>query len=384
MSNQWEETKKIAKKVKDNNPNTLVVVGGVYATVEPKKTLQDENIDIAVIGEGEKAMFKIVSEEKTEGVVFGESVRNLDDLPLPARHLINMNWYLKRDRIVISEWCRATHLLTSRGCSHECIYCINSKHVMFSRKVRFHSAEYVEKEVSQLVDDYNIEGMCFYDDNFLLDKKRLLDICNKIKPFNLKWMCQSRVDTVTKDILKAMKRSGCVIVSIGVESGSQKVLNVLQKRARIEDTIKAFDLCRELGIKTSASIMIGCPEENMGDILLTDRLLNKIKPDFTQIWYATPYHGTVLYDMAQENGWIKSSDLAGEEPQITPQMEINFTLEELKFIRKDLMRKYGSLNKTVRSYLKNPYFIYDMLRLILKNPFLLRNDVEIQGWRRFL
>lgn len=370
MSNQFRKTKEIARRVKEANPDTTVVVGGVHPTVATEEVQLDPNIDVVVVGEGEKAMLSIVRNNVKEGVVHGEQVGNLDDIPFPARHLVNMNWYTKRDSIVVTKWCKATSVITSRGCPFQCCFCINSKYEMFGKTVRFNSAKYVEEEVGELVSRYGVEGIYFADDAFTANSERLKEICKRIRHFGLKWNCMSRVNTLNKSSLESMKDSGCASVGFGIESGSQKVLDALNKKARVQDAIKIFDLCREVGIKTWASIIIGNPEETVDDLRMTDKLLERLKPDSVGVYYLTPFPGTAIHDLALENNWLvrEDSDWIIEEPQ----MEINFTLRGLEGIGNGLMRKYSNGLGLMRGYLENPYYLYDLLkRLLTKSSSLL-------------
>jgi len=231
----------------------------------------------------------------------------------------------------------------------------------------------VEKEVEQLVSDYKIEGVHFPDDNFLSWKKRAIEICQKIKRFDLIWDCESRVDTLDRELILKMKSAGCDSIGFGVESGSPKVLRALDKRAEIEQVIKAFDLCHENKIKTLAQIIVGSPEETLEDIALTEKLLDRIKPDYVQLSYMTPYEGTVVYDMAVEKGWIRKTNMLADEPQV----EINFRFEELEEIGNRLIRKHNPFFRKIRPYLSR-YFVYDMLRLLGKKPSLLFHGTR--GW----
>jgi anaerobic magnesium-protoporphyrin IX monomethyl ester cyclase len=366
MSSQFERAREIAKSIKTKSPGTITVVGGVHPTVAAEEACSDPNIDVAIVGEGEKAFLKVVKERIKKGVIIGEPVETLDKLPIPARHLVNMNWYLRRGGIVFPEWIRATSVITSRGCPNSCHFCINSKHAMFGRRVRYQSAEYVENEVEELYSKYRTEGIFFVDDNFVQNRKRLVGICKRIKKFNLKWTCLSRVDTINKQVLEVMRESGCVTVGFGVESGSQKVLDCLNKNVKVEKVAKAFDLCHNVGVKTWATIIIGSPKERKQDIELTDRLLQRIKPDYLEIFYLTPYKGTILYDKAIEEGWVikENANWLNNEPQVA----INFTLEELAEIRRDLLNKYNPKWRWLRSNLKNPYFIYDAITRIITEP----------------
>ncbi len=372
MSNQFSKVKQIAREVKEQKPDTIIVAGGVHPTVATDEVISEPDIDIAVVGEGERAMLRIIEEGIQKGVVQGEMFQNLDCLPFPARHLIDMDWYLKHDTVVPFLWSRATTIMTSLGCPFACNFCINSKYKMFGAKVRYHSQEYVESEIRELISTYkNLEGLHLVDDTFTLNEKRVLAICRVLKKFDLRWFAQARVGTLNHSMLSSMERSGCVGLGFGVESGSERVLRALNKSIRVEDTIKTFDMCKEVGIKTFANVIIGSPEEEREDIELTDKLLGRIQPDFTGVWHLTPYQGTVIYDQAMQNGWIRGSSLTCDEPQ----MEINFTLEELEEIRKDLMSKHNPFSKKIRPYLSSR-FVYDMILLFLKKPSLVTKGVK--------
>ena len=372
MSSQWNRAKEIAQFVKMHNPNATVVVGGVHPTVAADAVSKEKNVDIVVVGFGEKAMLKIVKNGVRDGIIYGDSFANLDDRPFPARHLVDMKKYTARDSIVHFHWLRATSVITSLGCANACIYCSNSKRAIFGKVVQYNSSDYVEHEIEQLVSNYKIEGVYFQDDNFLSWKKRAIHICKKIERFDLTWMCESRVDTLDEEMLKCMKSAGCDGVGFGVESGSPKVLQGLNKRADIGQTIKAFDLCKKYKMKTLAQMIIGSPDETQEDIALTEKLLDRIKPDYVQFSFLTPYEGTVLYDMAVEKGWLRAdANMITDDPQI----EINFSLEELAEIGKRLKRKYNPFFKSVKPYL-NGYFIYDMLKLLWKEPSLITRGMH--------
>jgi len=174
MTTQFGKASEIARKVKAENPETVTIMGGVHPTVAQCDASSDPNVDVVVVGEGEKTLLKIVREKITEGTVQGERIENIDEIPMPARHLLDMGWYTKRDGIVIPEWLKATSVITSRGCQFHCNYCINSKREMFGNRVRYHSAGYVTREVEHLTSEYGIEGVFFTDDNFTSNRNRLI------------------------------------------------------------------------------------------------------------------------------------------------------------------------------------------------------------------
>jgi radical SAM superfamily enzyme YgiQ (UPF0313 family) len=243
---------------------------------------------------------------------------------------------------------------------------------MFGKTVHYHSLSYVEAEVEQLVSKYRVKGLYFYDDNFSTWKERAMEICKRISRFDLKWLCQSRGDALDMQLLVALKDAGCSGISFGVESGSPSVLSALNKRLDLQKTVEAFEMCRQTGIKTLANIIIGSPTETVEDIMLTDKLLEKIKPDYVDVWYLTAHRGTVLYDMASEQGWFREdASFRVDEPQVM----INFSLHQLEEIRKGLLHKHRPFLRSLKPYL-NGYFVYDMLRLLIRKPSLLLKGVD--------
>jgi len=139
---------------------------------------------------------------------------------------------------------------------------------IFGRKTRFRSAKNVVDELSLLKDKYKIDGFFILDDTFTINKVYVLNICEELKPrkIDLIWGCETRPNLVNKDLLAEMEKAGCIQIDFGVESGSQKVLDNLQKDITPSQSIKAFSICRELGIRTFANFMINNPEETWEDI----------------------------------------------------------------------------------------------------------------------
>jgi radical SAM superfamily enzyme YgiQ (UPF0313 family) len=170
-------------------------------------------------------------------------IENLDELPLPARHLLDMDWYLTPPGLVRGAFLWGTlGILASRGCPYSCIFCgSNNK---FGRKVRRRSVENVVGEIEQLIQRYSMDGYFFYDGTFTLDIKYVMSFCEALKgrKINLKWGCQVRVNTVSEEMIKAMKETGCIQVDIGMESGSERILKSLKKGTTPEMIQWAFDM----------------------------------------------------------------------------------------------------------------------------------------------
>jgi radical SAM superfamily enzyme YgiQ (UPF0313 family) len=182
---------------------------------------------------------------------------------------------------------------------------------MFGRKYRTRSPKNIADELELLEEEFSAEEVAFCDDLFTLDQTRVLKLCREIKERNLKlrWTCGTRVDMVTKDLLRTMKEAGCTGVWFGVESGSQRLLNDMHKGISVDQTIKAFKWAREVGLRTLAQVIIGFPGEDRETAWETIRLVEKISPDEVGFYnVATPFPGTPLYDQVVENGWLRVTD----------------------------------------------------------------------------
>jgi anaerobic magnesium-protoporphyrin IX monomethyl ester cyclase len=389
--------KRIAFLLKENLPKTTLVCGGVHVTALPYDSLNELNADYAVVGEGEYTMRDLCnllesgsSINEIPGLIFkqGENIvknpcrkliENLDEIPFPSRHLLNFEWYLSPPGPIRGIWLkRATQIITSRGCPYRCIYC--GSNLIFGRKVRRRSVGNVISEIKFLIKTYNIDGLWFVDDTFTLDKEWVLDFCKNLRQnqIKLKWGCQTRVNVLSEELLLEMKKAGCMQLDIGVESGSEKILSVLQKGTTPEQIEKAFSLTRKVGLRTLASFMIGNPEEDLEDINKTLSLAKKIKANYTIFFFTTPFPGTELNELAINNKWIKDFDYSNWMIKQTevPIMEINFKKEELSNIRSNLQNQF--LFRNYASIMQLSY-IGNFLLLVLKYP-----KGVIQGFKKFV
>ncbi len=270
----------ITKLVKELGIPTIL--GGVHPTVMPREVLRDESVDFIVIGEGEETTKELVknldSPHKVKGIGYKEDgklkftkprplIKNLDSMPFPARHLLPQRWYFAPPRLR-GVWTNSlATVMASRGCPYRCIFC--SSHLMFGRKTRRRSIENILEELEQLRRDFNIDSVWFADDTFTLDSEWTISFCDRLKSKewgDFVWGCQARVNTVNREMLKAMKEAGCVQIDYGVESGSEKVLKILQKDITPDQVIRAFKITKEVGIQRFASFILGTPGEKMEDI----------------------------------------------------------------------------------------------------------------------
>lgn len=287
----------------------LTVMGGVHASVLPHEALQ--HADIVVQGEGEKAMYKIIKENIKEGIVRGVYIKNLSEVPHPSRHLMDMEFYVRtRDRMVgthlhfVKPKTRVCAIISQRGCPYSCIFCHNS---WKGTPVRFHSTKFILEEMQKVIDKYKVKAIFFMDDDFLANKKRMLELVSSIKKekIDIPWGCQTRVLGLNSGFLKKIKEAGCQQLTFGLESGSQKILSILKNNtSTIEQNKNAINLCKQAGMLACGSFMIGSPSETLKDIRLTQKFILENNLDGVGVHTTTAFPGTKLWDIAKEKNLI--------------------------------------------------------------------------------
>lgn len=312
-----------AKAVKEVLPYCKVVVGGWQPTYMPDSLLQYPEIDYLVMGEGEQAMVKLantLTERKKSaisnipGIAYMNKenivktnptfLQDLDQIPFPARHLLPMEIY---DRVI--PYLDASPVDTMnviRGCPFHCAYCETKK--LWGPTCRAFSAKRVVAEIEHLIQNFGSRGVYFVGDNFTINRKRTIRICNLIKEKNLdiKWVCDTRVDQVSRELLREMKSAGCQTIWFGVESGSARILEKLNKKITLEQISHAFKLCKEQGIQLACSFMVGIPGETVDDMNSTFKFARKLDPDWCQFNTYVAVPGSKLYDEIMENGLYES------------------------------------------------------------------------------
>jgi len=315
---------RIANSVKSIFRNHVpVVIGGPQVNVRCEKVLRYPEVDFVVYGEGEYTMLELceaIAKNKTKssirGLGFKEKgqtkinpprpfIDNLDDLPFPARHLVPMANYPRR-----GDWMKIApvdQVSTSRGCPFDCAFCSNN--YVWGRKYRYRSARNVLKEIAMLIRNFGTKGIYFREDVLTINRQRVVEICEGInrQGLHIKWECESRVDTVDRELLEKMRGSGCENIWFGVETGNQKTLDMLKKGITTEQTKNAFKWCNELGIKTGASIILGIPYETIEDMKKTIQFTTEINAYWVMLNIFTGIPTSKMYDEVVKNDWIDSN-----------------------------------------------------------------------------
>lgn len=334
---QYPQAFRILNILRSQNPTAHIVVGGAHPSAVPEKCLQD-GFDFVVVGEGELAMMRIVSHlEKGQllpKLVRAPAIQEIDTIPLPARHLINTHSYSYD-----IDGGQGTTLITSRGCPYACAFCSKDA---WQQGVRFHSVDYVITEIKHLIDVYGFKHFLFLDDTLTIHKKRLFELCQHMKSLGIKWRCYARSAT-TKELLQAMKDAGCVEVGVGVESGSQKILDMVNKKETVEQNTRFVEMCKDVGIIANVFIMIGLPGETYETVAETRRWMERVRPQKFGFNIFMPYAGTPIYnhperydihiyDVPDEKSWVKGRQ--GE-------YESYIATKELR--REEIVRLFGEL-----------------------------------------
>ena len=293
----------------------IVIVGGPLVMAMPERVLKETKADFLLYGDTENSLIKLMKylegKEKLEnikGVGYRKNnkiiinppdiTKDLDSLPLPDLESFEVETYVKY--IDLGLGVRTLNWYTSRGCPFNCQFCFHEKHW------RGQSAQKIVKDLKYIKTKYNIEGFYFLDDNFMCDINRINEFCKLVKPLNIKWGCEARVTSLNEDILKLMKASGCTLIRNGFESGSDRILKVMQKGLTVESIRNVVKLLIKVGIHVKGGFMFGVPTETKKDAKKTVKLIKwifKMSPS-ANIWtyFYTPRPGTAWYNLAVQKG----------------------------------------------------------------------------------
>jgi radical SAM superfamily enzyme YgiQ (UPF0313 family) len=335
----WQEVRKVIKEVQPDvvgitiktsklgsatmvanickmiSKDIVVVAGGAHCTALPEETLSVENIDFVVRGEGEFTFLELLEHlennkplESIDGLSYRKGsvvsnnknralIDNLDRLPVPDRDcLINFESY---DKEAFGD------IVTSRGCPFRCSYC--AAHLTWTRKMRYRSIENIVEEIKLIIATYGRRQFMFWDDSFTMEKKRIIKFCSILreKKIDIRWGCCTRFDLLDEEVLRAMKKSGCCNIELGVESGSPRILKLMEKDVTKEKIKSKVELLRKYRIYWSGFFMIGLPTEKPEDIRMTVDFMNELKPNYATFSIFTPLPGTELYEFSKKEGIIK-------------------------------------------------------------------------------
>lgn len=361
-----------------------IVFGNVHASLFPDDCIYlGSPVDFVVTGEGEETLTELLKIyraggdlKNVAGLYFldnGKPVRtqtrellDISNLPPVIFHKIDMEYYLRPRQILIRNLVLSgVDIFTGRGCPYFCDFCAaNSiyKAQGVIKRVRYQSMNNVFANIETLVKKYKIDGLYILDDTFTISEDRVLEFCERIRPLKIYWGADTRVNLITSKMLKAMKNSGCLQLDFGVETGSPEMLKKVSKGITVEQTINAFKICDEAGIRTLANILINLPGEEERHIKETKDLLKKIRPTVINVSILKPYPATPIFEENVKMGHLEYINalkkfLAGDLSIF------KLCKHELDF-KKISKKLAGYTNKDFRCILRD---LKVTLRLILKS-----------------
>lgn len=361
------------KKAKEICPNiTTVAKGAAFLTLGEKIVSEHNELDFGILGEAEDTLKDILDNKPKNnilGIYYKENdevkftgkrpfIEDLDSLPFPARHLVNNNIYRRPDNNKV----QAT-IKVSRGCPFHCFFCLATP--VSGAKVRRRSPENIVAEIRECVEKYNIKNFLFWSDIFNIDKDWTMKLCQAIIDSGLKitWSANTRADTADYEMAKMMYKSGCRLVSIGVESGSQYMLEKMGKKITLNDVRRTVKVFKKAKIRIYNYFVIGLPWETEETVEETIKFAIELNSDFISFYTATPLPGSRFYDYALEHN-LFDKETSFENAYYYPAVNThNLTRERVFELHKAAVKRF---------YLRPLY--------ILKMLFRIRSFEEVKNY----
>jgi radical SAM superfamily enzyme YgiQ (UPF0313 family) len=377
----------MASLIKSRNRDIHTAVFGTHVTVLAKPCLESfPDLDFVIRNEPELTARELVKVLQADGAlrdVLGLSFRDeaariihnpdrpfiedLDSLPFPAWHLLNLDRYrlpLKGKRYLI--------VSPLRGCPFLCTFCTSQTY--YGKKLRKRTVESVLKEIEHTIENFGIRDFLFWAETFVVDKDYVRNLCQAIiaRGLRITWTANSRVDTVDAQLLQLMAQAGCWMISYGIESGKQGVLDMACKGTKIDQAPEAVRYAKEAGIKTAGHFILGLPGDTEESINSTIGYAKQLGLDFAQFYCAVPFPGSSLYDQAMAQEWIPCLDFS--------LFHQGYAVIDLPTVSPDVV------NKLRRAAYGNFYLNWSrccsMLKLVNVNgiPGILRLLKDFRGW----
>lgn len=398
LTPMFDAVRSLVQSIKKSCPGIKIIVGGAHPSALPKRTMEElPEIDYLCFGEGEKTIVDVVKHLKgglslsdidglayrLNGQVCVNKSRsfetNLDLIPNPARHLLPMDKYsLTASRTKGSGSCPT--IIVARGCPFNCQYCSHQ----FGRTFRHRSAESIIEELKEIKTNYDVDQVNFEADTLTINKAFIMNLCEKIiqEGIDIRWTCESRIDTVDEEMLKIMKKAGCWQISYGVESGSQRLLDLIQKGATKEKIRESFLLTKKTGITIRAFYMLGLPTETEKESMETIKFAKELDTLWAQFTVTIPYPGTPMFNQLDAEGkirhydWTDYNTWGGWAGKKLPYVPEGRTEEEIKSLQKKAIRHFYMRPKVFLRFVMSISSPSDILKYASGFMVLLKSAVE--------
>lgn len=393
LSSYCTATQRMIRRVRETMPDKIVVCGGKHPTPKPGDLLR-HGADYCVIGEGEITIVELLDSLNfdlppagVQGIAYlenGEEVRTaprpflpLDAIKRPAFELIDYQKYIDiRLHSIPGHFLRAGFIFASRGCPFSCNYCSQNIKGLYRER----SIDDVIDEIRWQQDHYIIEAMVFLDDLFYFKENRVQEFCHKVieLDIDLKYYCHARIDIVSEETVALMKKAGFIMLAVGLESGSDRILFLMNKKTTARKIEEAFTIYNRVGMDIFAHTIVGHPDETAEDLELTRALIQKIRPTMVPVNYYMPMPGTKssLFDRKEAKYLL---DPKADEFTYThdyPEFSNNLPLEELKRIG-DELEAMAKVNRN-RNLFTYPAFWLFLAGFVLRHPLTILEALYIR------
>ncbi|MDY6974120.1 MAG: radical SAM protein [Thermodesulfobacteriota bacterium] len=397
LTPSFHVVKRLCKQLKGGCQNSMIILGGPHCTVLPERTLHEiKEADVTCIGEGELTLAEIAGLDNglhlggIKGICYREGdkimrtearpfIKDLDRIPPPARHLLPMEKYhLTASRVSESSYCPT--IVVARGCPFSCTFCSRT----FGSTLRTHSVDRIVEEVKSLISTYRVSQINIEADTLTANKKFLKELCygfidsgiNK----RIQWTCESRVDTVDEEHLQLMYEAGCWQISYGVETGSQRLLNLINKSVNLRQIEDIFRLTKKVGISIRGFFMLGLPTETREESYDTIRFAKKLDPLWAQFTLTVPYPGTKMFNELDKMGqittydWSKYNTWSGwKGAEYVPFVPQGRTVEELCDLQKKALREFYLRPVVIIRFIAGLHSLHDFKKYLMGFFVLIRS-----------
>lgn len=357
-----------------------IAVGGPHASYFHTSVLEEcPAVDVVIRHEFDTKIVDVVSNldhlSRVRGITYRDNDRivdngdgvyaeDLDKIPFPDREGIPWHWY-------VEAWFSRQpfmNLMTSRGCLYQCAFCLWPQ-IMDGHKQRFRSLDNVLAEIRHLVETYGLRELNIDDGTFTTNRQRVMEFCQRLREEKIKliWTCNGRVDNLDDDMLEEMKKSGCKMIRLGVESGSQEVLDRIRKHLTLEQIEKGVRMVKKHGIQALGGFMFGFPYDSRESIEQTIRFAKKLSPDQVQFSICMGYPGTSLYEYAKENNLLLAKSFKEFDMTYGPVMKtLDMERQDLEHI---LARAYREFYFRPRYVLQTLWHLrdFDEIKRVLRS-----------------
>ena len=354
--------KEYLRCVKQRSPQTVTVLGGPHPSSAPEETFDyfGDDLDYVFCGEGERG-FLIFAEKIAKGETdmtgvpgiawrgpdgkiernLNEVIEDLDTLPWPEWELIDPSKYPDAPLGGVSSNFPVAPIIVSRGCPYICNFC--AAKTIYGTGFRFRNLDDVIEEIKFLIKDYGVKEIMIQDDNLTFKKEVILEFCEKIAPLNIPWNCLNgiRLNSLDEEVVSAMENAGCHAVAVGIESGSQKILDDMNKKSKIEQIRDKVELLSKHKMRVTGQFIIGYPTETKEDILKTIRFAKELPIKLAAFASFMPLPGSEVYDRLKAEGKLEGVDFGDMSYyNVVESFSPHLTREELEKLLKKAVRDF--------------------------------------------